>query len=133
MENRRKDYRHHFSHPHRIGAELASFGPKPVHLTGEILDLSLGGAAVQIDEQTHTPASSSQWKVRFSLPAGEVMSLNATFIRRATPETPSCGFQFLPLVDPLAQENRERMIGRFLMDEQRKLRAERLGDLGAKR
>jgi hypothetical protein len=127
MENRRRDYRHHFPHPPGIRATLASLGPTPAHFMGEIVNLSLGGAAVQIDEQAGTPASSSQWNVCFSLPAGDVVSANALFMHRAHGASGSCGFQFLPLVDPLAQENRERLIGRFLMDEQRKLRAERMG------
>jgi hypothetical protein len=124
MENRRRDYRHHFPHPSGLRAELASDGPSPVRLTADIVDLSIGGAALQIDEQTVGPAASRRWTVQLSLPTQAALSMSATCAHQRA-NGPTCGFQFLPLADPLAQDDRERIIWRFLLEEQRKARRRR--------
>jgi len=126
MENRRRDYRYHFPHPSGLRAQLALAGAKPVRLVGEIVDLSIGGALLRIDEQAADLTSRSRWIVQFSLPAQEPLSLSATFVHGETAGTPVCGFEFPPLADVAAQEHRDRVIWRFLLDEQRKLRRERL-------
>ena len=122
MDNRRRDYRHFFPGPGRLQAVLSS-ATTSRNVTGEILNLSVGGMALQVDSQTSLP-SASQWIVAFSLPSETApLSLRATLVHQ-TSSKPLYGFQFHSLADSQANENRERTIWRFLLNEQRTARAQ---------
>jgi c-di-GMP-binding flagellar brake protein YcgR len=120
MENRRKDYRYHFPHPAGLRAELASQGRVPFRASGEIMDLSVAGAGLRLPGDLPKILDGS-WLVRLSLPGERPLSLNAALVHRVA-QNSTLGFRFLPLVDPVAQQRRERVIWRFLLDEQRKMR-----------
>ena len=119
MENRRQDYRHAFPPPARIAVELLRAGTR-VPVEGEIVNLSVGGMGVEL-KQAASDTAAGRWLARFTVPLEQTpLSIPARLVHAAN--ACSCGFQFLPLVDSIAHEHRERLIGRYLLEEQRQAR-----------
>jgi hypothetical protein len=126
MHNRRNDYRHPFAPEDRLRVELTSARGSCV--IGEIADLSIGGLAYEgdvafplvPDEQVTAHFAIPHGLRRFAIPATVVHDRGDRF-----------GLHFLPLEDDEAQEDRDKALWVFLLDEQRRerrrLRGERAG------
>lgn len=125
MENRRQDYRHSFSASDQFKVELKFSRPEAVH-AGVIVDLSLGGMKVLLDDPTVEMAVDDRVEVDFSAPPGDVRSavpfnFNAIVVHKEVKaeQTYYC-FEFLPHLDPALNELREKELWTFLMNEQRR-------------
>jgi c-di-GMP-binding flagellar brake protein YcgR len=125
MDNRRRYYRHSFIGPPLLQATLSSAGG-PESRRGEIVNLSVGGMALRLEDQTFL-ASASQWTIGVCLNRDTPLLLQATLVHQATDNNPSYGFQFHSLAETHANEEREKVIWSFLLDEQRKARRQRRG------
>jgi c-di-GMP-binding flagellar brake protein YcgR len=127
MENRRQTYRHAFDPEEALRVALLKPGTDhPIDC--ELLNLSLGGMRVRLRDDAR------------SLRAGD--SVVSRLLGRDSPEPvelslalPSqivhlerrlgsvdCGVHFLPTANPGTNENIERILARFLIAEQRRLR-----------
>lgn len=121
MDNRRQNYRHALSAADRIGVELDLPGRRP-GLTGAVADLSVSGMRVRLaDAEVYLPVE-ERLIARFALPGSEgPVTLSAAVAYTQTHnDARFCGIRFLPSTNPLADETRERLIWRYLLDEQRK-------------
>jgi PilZ domain len=120
MKNRREDYRHPLSQP--ISVELDSLGES--RLAATVVNLCASGMAVQLEPSSRPLKLGSHLHVRLCLPGEAELGMQAVVIYTRSPGDPTCGLSFLPLAEPQAQERRERTIRRFLIAEQRKLKAQ---------
>jgi c-di-GMP-binding flagellar brake protein YcgR len=129
MENRRQTYRHPFQPQEALRAEL-NLPASPVGLACKLLDLSLGGMRVRLGE---TPASlrvgtpvTVRLLGRDDPPTSAELSLTlrsqVVYLARHGEEW-HCGVHFLPIANPSANENIERILSRFLLGEQRRKRS----------
>jgi len=122
MENRRIDYRHTFEEPERLPVSL-HVGAAELH--GEVLDLSVAGMAVRLDE----PAAirpRDRLHVDLSLAGDQKVALPAVVVHGQQAPTPHLGLRFLPAADLQASDARDRLLWRFLVAQQqreRRLRA----------
>lgn len=120
-ENRRHDYRHQFGKHERIRVELEAPRQKKT-LFGFIVNLSLGGMLVELEDQSIALAKDEECRAHFSIPSdGRPVVFDAVVIRAQ----PLSGivqhsFHFLPLADPVEEEKREKNLWQFLMEEQRR-------------
>ena len=119
MNNRRSDYRHHFAPDDRLRVDLSTGGYRVA--TGQIIDMSVGGIAVEVDGAAlrFDPAKpiSAHFAIphglrRFAVPAAVVHS-------EETAEGQRVRLHFLPPDDPRDQEERDHALWVFLLDEQR--------------
>ncbi len=127
MENRRQAYRHAFEPQETLRAELHRPGQRAV-LSGDVLDLSLGGLRIRLQQTSSSLGigdsvvtrllgrdSSAPVELGLILPS-QVVSLleggNGCY----------CGLRFLPIADLRVNEDIERQLSRFLLDEQRRRR-----------
>jgi hypothetical protein len=122
MENRRKDYRHRLEAPGRLGAELTPSG-RPAAVAAEVIDLSVSGLAVALPAAA-APTVGEACIVRLVATAERLdLKIPAVVIHRHdTPAGSRLGLHFPPLANPAANDNRERVLWRFLLEEQRRLR-----------
>jgi hypothetical protein len=120
MENRRHDYRHAFPPDFRLRVEISlSRGGAP--LIGEMLNLSIGGMTVDLGDATVRLDANEEVCVRFAIPHGLRHFTIPSTIVHIDPAPPGAfGLCFLPLDDPDAQEEREKNLWVFLLDEQRR-------------
>jgi hypothetical protein len=121
--NRRANYRHRFSRRERIPVEVKLVG-MPLPLVGETVDLSIGGIQVWFADQGLSLRVADPILVTPEVPgAGSVLTLHGEVVYCHSQRKGYCsGIQFLSSVDPAVQENREKLIWRFLLDEQRRAR-----------
>lgn len=121
MDNRRADYRHAFR-PHERPAIAVHV--RDAACRGEIVDLSLRGMAIQLESPVPlTPHDRIHAEIE--IPGDEKLSLMGEVIHRAQPSSRQFGMRFLLPADLNAAESRDRVLWRFLMQEQRRQRRER--------
>jgi c-di-GMP-binding flagellar brake protein YcgR len=119
-DNRRNDYRLSFRHFDHVSVELQT--PSVNHvLAGEILDLSLGGMKVRIKERNLPLHSREPLTARSRIPGiNQTTGLKATVVySQSTNEGQTLGLQFLGLDDPSKNEDREKAMWLYLLDQQR--------------
>lgn len=119
-DNRRRDYRHYFNPHERVRVELNASKPQ-ISLPGAIVNLSIGGMLVQLDDPTVTLRTDDQFRAGFTIPGDRHLTFQAVVNRIQTWEGAVChSFRFFPLLDPAENEARERALWLFLLDEQRR-------------
>lgn len=120
-ENRRRDYRHYFNPHERIRVELNATKPQ-VSLAGAIVNLSIGGMMVQLDDPTLTLKTDDQFRANFTIPPNDRHLTFQTVVNRVQDwDGIIChSFRYFPLIDPKENESRERALWLFLLDEQRR-------------
>ena len=118
MSNRRNDYRHQFADDDRLRVDLSAL-PGRRRVTGQMVNLSVGGLAFLGDGSFRLDPAAPV-VAHFAIPHG----LRRFAIPSAVVHTAAdgIGLRFLPLEDPVAQEEREKALWVFLMDEQRRER-----------
>jgi len=126
MSNRRYDYRHHFAPDDRLRVELAFTGGR--RAVGQIVDMSVGGIAVALDDPTCRFDPADAVSAHFAIPHGlrRFALASAVVHRRAADEGNHFGLRFLPLDNLDAQESRDKSLWVFLLDEQRRERRQQL-------
>lgn len=123
MENRRNEFRHIFPLNDQLRVELASVY-LPRMITGQVVDLSVAGMAVDLGEQALWLREGIYCLAHFNIPHGlRHFALESQVIstRQGTGHG-RLGLYFLPLPDLERQEERERLLWEFLLDEQRRVR-----------
>jgi len=121
MENRRRDYRHPFAAPHRLRVAFLA-ADDTVLAEGDIANLSVSGMAVVF---RHGPPQVAQerWLARLGHPFWPAPLLVPCSLVHAQPAEPyQAGFRFLPMANPTATEERERLLWSFLLEQQRQSR-----------
>jgi hypothetical protein len=120
MDNRRECYRHVFPPPDRIPVELESLGGRS-KLQGEIVNLSVSGLNARLEGRTPLVAGSQHLLVRFHLPESETCLVIRSLLKRTqcSCEGIHCGLQFLPLVNPSAENERAKVLSNLIMNLQR--------------
>jgi c-di-GMP-binding flagellar brake protein YcgR len=122
MDNRRQDYRLSLLPDLRLTAELRPRS-RPDPIAGVVVNVSLGGLAVQFDPVGPGLQRADRCEVRLKLPHQQTeMNVPMTVVHGGTGDLPVYGLRFLPMELPAEDENREKMLWRFLLDEQRRLR-----------
>lgn len=129
MSNRRNDYRHTFAPDDRLRVELYDAGG-PRLAVGQVVNLSLGGMAVDLGDTPFRLDPAHAVSARFSIPHGlrRFALASAVVHTHPTAEGGQLGLRFLPLDDLGAREERERALWVFLLDEQRRERRQMLGE-----
>ncbi len=120
MSNRRNDYRHPFAPDDRLRVELSLWGGRPF-ATGQISDLSLGGLSCVFP--AGSPLDAGRPVVaHFAIPhALRQFAIRCEVIHAgAGGEDDPVRLRFLPLRNPVAQEERDKALWGFLLDEQRR-------------
>jgi hypothetical protein len=127
MENRRQTYRHPFDPEEALRVAVHKPGGL-LSLDCELLDLSLGGMRVRLRDATRSLRVGDSVVSRLlgrDSPEPVELSLalpsQIVYLERRDARV-DCGIHFLPLADPGTNDNIERILGRFLMAEQRRLR-----------
>ncbi len=123
MENRRRDYRHRLAGPARVSAELTA-ASLSAPARGDVVDLSVTGMAIQIDS-TVGPLDAGTPCVVHLVVANQRIDLTLPSVvvhHREGPAARTYGLHFPPLASAVANDNRERVLWRFLLEEQRQQR-----------
>jgi c-di-GMP-binding flagellar brake protein YcgR len=117
MENRREYYRQALAPDTGVSVLLrASDGS--VSFFCEMVDLSIGGMCVLLNPCTLSPTL--KWVAIFSLPAiSEPLHIPVEPVYSEDEKPGRCGIRFLPRSSPRLQEQHDRQICRFLLEEQR--------------
>lgn len=118
MENRRQHYRHVFGPTRLIKVGLES-GPAQASLQGELVDLSVGGMCLYMPKAPGTWAK--QCSASLTLEQNPV-SIRVEQVHDRVGNGRCLGFRFLPDADTAAAEAQEKVIWKFLLDEQRRRR-----------
>ena len=132
MENRRQTYRHAFESREILRADLHRPGQRAV-LSGDVLDLSLGGLRIRLRQVVGTLGIGDSLVTRLlGRDAPTPAKLNLTLPSQVVSLLRSgdewhCGLRFLPIADSRAHEDIERTLSRFLLDEQRRRRRKDAG------
>ncbi|HZU35564.1 MAG TPA: PilZ domain-containing protein [Gemmataceae bacterium] len=120
-DNRRQNYRHTFPPEHAlpVAVQRSTGGP---FWPAEALDLSVTGTRVRLENSAHRLAIDDRVVLRIALPpSGERLQMHGEVIHRVFDEHGATyGVQFLPSLNPSADEHRDRMIWQFLLAEQRR-------------
>jgi len=124
MENRRQTYRHSVTSPARVTVELLMPNQQAPQRC-ELIDLSVDGMRIRLDANA---GPSSKLAVGDQLTA-RLVELGLSLIARVRyvqrqDQHIECGIHFLPAAATAANERRETTLGRFLAEEQRRLRRE---------
>jgi c-di-GMP-binding flagellar brake protein YcgR len=129
MENRRQDYRHPFAPGARLTAEVTPFGASAA-VPGQTVDLSVGGVALLFASPVPGLAAQAPHHVSLQLGPGNGLAVRAVVAhKRACEDGHLYGLSFLPLGSDHANEERQRGVWLFLLEEQRRQR-QRLHDAG---
>ena len=123
MDNRRRDYRHSFVPTRRLAVRL-TVPNQSVSIAGEIIDLSVGGMCVQSDAFKELNADHFVAICSFG-PGVAPMAIPMERVHRPAANQPRVGFHFLPMADTVAEDERERVIWKLLLEEQRIQRRQR--------
>ena len=117
MENRRQHYRHEFAPTRQIAVRLQC-AERALLLQAELINLSIGGMCVYASALRTEAAE--KWVATLSFGA-EAAPLNVPVERiyARAGDRACCGFRFLAADD---LEEREKIIWKFLLDEQRRRR-----------
>ena len=119
--NRRLSYRHEFEEAGRLLRVRLDSAWQPLRLVGKVRDLSLGGMNVSILE----PAVSldpfrlclAELRITEDCRPGR-LTAEIVYINDG-PDGRRCGMRFLPLIEPLLNEKRDKTLWRFLLEQQR--------------
>lgn len=118
MDNRRKDYRH-FLLPQLTLPVVLTTGDQDAPRMGITVNLSVGGMALQLPNSSLL-SEREPCVVELDVGGGHgPWRISAVVVHRAGLVTPVYGLRFLPLESPAANEMRENVIWRFLLEEQR--------------
>ncbi len=121
MINRREAYRQAFESGRRPAVQVVL--PGGATRAGTILDLSVGGLRAQLPGSLAAHLPARPWHVSFALAAEQPpVQLPAEHIHVQAQDPPAVGLHFLPLVDFRAQEEIEKRIWLYLLEEQRRER-----------
>src|SRR5262249_24964969 len=125
MQNRRQDYRFAFPTSERREGTCRFNGAGS---NGELIDVSVTGARVRLHDPhgqgasvSHSLAPGQRVEVQLNLGPDKDVELPALVIHRIQGE-PEVGLRFLSLADLRVQEERERALWTFLLDQQRRVR-----------
>jgi len=93
-------------------------------LAAVTVNLSVGGVAVQFGKNGHRLHEEERCVVTFVIPDDQVeLRIPAVVVHQeGSADAPIYGLQFLSQVDPEENENRDKVIWRFLLAEQRRQR-----------
>ncbi len=119
MENRRAYYRHAFPPGERLAVDMETAeGHKTYH--GEIIDLSLGGLQVRLDGPAPPLTAEDRLIARLALPGLPQRPALPAAVRhwRIGDGEVYCGLAFRSFLAGPADEERERLLWRFLYEEQ---------------
>ncbi len=136
MENRRQTYRHPFDPEEAVRVAIHKSG-EHAPLDCELLDLSLGGMRVRLcDAARSLRVGDSIVSRLLGRDSPEPVELNLTLpsqiVRLVRQEDHvDCGIRFLPTASAGTNDNIERILARFLMAEQRRLRRHTNVDRGS--
>jgi c-di-GMP-binding flagellar brake protein YcgR len=123
MDNRRQNYRHSLLPEVRLAVELTGPGhAKPA--AGLTVNLSVGGMAAQFVDSGLALEQGEACVARVVIPGSQVdLSIPSMVVHQGgSSDAPAYGLRFLPVADPAANEWRETVIWRFLLEEQRRQR-----------
>jgi hypothetical protein len=120
VNNRRNDYRHPFAPDDRLRVELSAWGGRPF-VTGQIANLSVGGIAC-VAEGKFRLDPARPVVAHFAIPHGlRRFAIRCAVVHAgAGREGDPVRLHFLPLDNPVSQEEREKALWVFLLDEQRR-------------
>lgn len=118
MENRRQHYRYAFT--------LRSYWKATFHaldrsatFSAEIVNLSIGGICVK--PEAGSAIEEEQWIVGITLSShAEPLRIPVQRVHRSDGAAGTWGFRFLPMPNAQEQEEQDRVIWRFLLEEQRR-------------
>jgi hypothetical protein len=116
MENRREYYRHAFP-PTRGMTVLLSTTDGTSSFMGDMVNLSIGGLCAR--PQAKETAAGKKWIASIALEPEVTLHIPVEEVHDRDDQGGYCGFRFLPRPNPRVQEEQERKISSFLLDEQR--------------
>jgi c-di-GMP-binding flagellar brake protein YcgR len=130
MQNRRLNYRHSFDADDRLPVELLP--PSRESLGGQIVDLSVTGMKVRLTNKERDLPAGERLLTGMSLPGLRTrLRLSATVVYdEPRSDAHYLGLRFLPSANRFADENCDKQIWLFLMDEQRRTIRERRAQRG---
>jgi hypothetical protein len=128
MDNRRNDYRHTFPAEDRLRVEIILDDNRTI-VAGDVVNLSVTGMAVELEE-AHSFRVDDRCTATFSIPHGlRRFALDSEVIHTMpTAGGGHLGLHFRPLDNGDAQDEREKALWVFLLDEQRRLRPRMRGE-----
>lgn len=126
MDNRRENYRHSFSGSEALPAECEMGGKT---MRGAILDLSIGGMKLRIEQSVGLILPGQTLRVRFKLPTDTPVAVEGVVVHGPHADNPTMGIRFLSLADKSENDERNKVIWAFLLSEQWKLRRRGLAQL----
>lgn len=121
MEDRRKHYRHLFPAAERPSVRLDQVNQRS-SFQAELLDLSLEGMRLRLEGRSSPLRLDERVVAHLELPrlaTPLTLTCSVVYLERLG-EVLDCGLHFLPLLVPAAQKERERILGKFLLEEQRR-------------
>ncbi len=120
MENRRANYRHSFAMQAGVEVELECV-LHSLTIFGRLVDLSVGGMKVRLWAPCVRDLANDDWILCASIPdlPGTPVLLSSVVYSWRDGAVGYCGMRFLPLADAKANEARDQLLWRFLLDEQR--------------
>jgi hypothetical protein len=120
-ESRRGDYRHELFPGQKVPVWLETLSPRS-RFDGEIIDLSVRGVRVHLCQDRVPLRLGDICYTELNLPrVQEKLALHATVRYLVTFEGGlRLGLRFLPSINPATQQARQKLLWRFLMDEQRR-------------
>ncbi len=128
MENRRQSLRHYYPAAERFPVTL-KLVDRHAELNALLLDLGLEGMRVRLEDEPPPLCLDQSLLAHLELP-GLAESLSVTcavvYLERIG-SAQECGLRFLPLLLPAANDRRERLLWKYLMNEQRRTRKKRRG------
>ncbi len=132
MENRRQTYRHAFEPRETLRAELHRPGQRSL-LAGDVLDLSLGGLRIRLRQAISSLGIGDSLVTRLlgreeAMPAELNLSLPSQVVSLLQHgDEWHCGLRFLSVADSRVNDDIQRTLSRFLLDEQRRRRMKDAG------
>jgi hypothetical protein len=122
MSNQRRHYRHTFDRETRLEIRLLPRERGVSSAEGELINLSVGGMRIKLDRLSPGQRTVRDWRVEADLPVECLRRgvLSSVVYREDRPEGVYVGLQFSTMIDEQVELSRDREIGRFLIDEQRK-------------
>jgi hypothetical protein len=115
--SKRSTYRHTFALKERPAIDIAVSG-RPPFLRGKILNLSLGGALVEVRDRARLLKEGSWVVLRFDILDGPT-EYHARTIYAGSGDNAQFGFRFVRLIDPTENTSRDKALWRYLLEEQR--------------
>ncbi len=122
MENRRQHFRYAFTPKSYWKATFRALDGTAT-FSAEIMDLSIGGICVKAE--SGPSAAAEKWLVAIELSThAEPLRIPVERVHPDGGAPGHWGFRFLPLPNAVEQEEQDRLIWRFILEEQRRDRRE---------